>query len=205
MRIAKEALFATPIHRFVHPDAATDNPIWREALYQLRERDPGRTVSNVQGWQSSVPLQTVPALGGLARFTLRCLHETARDERWDLDRFEVVMEGWANINGRGAMNNFHNHPNCLLSGVYYLDTPQGSGNIVFRDPREAAQVYLPPYAAQAQRPPVAAVTPEPGLLLVFPSWLLHAVERNAADADRVSVAFNAIVQPRRTPEPAAIP
>jgi uncharacterized protein (TIGR02466 family) len=29
-----------------------------------------------------------------------------------------------------------------------------------------------------------------GLLLVFPSWLQHAVQPNRSDSDRVSISFN---------------
>ncbi|HZR37062.1 MAG TPA: TIGR02466 family protein [Nevskia sp.] len=93
-------------------------------------------------------------------------------------------------NGKGASNTAHNHPNCLLSGSYYLDTPPGCGDILFRDPREVAYVYQPPYADGRSRTPDTAIKPDPALLLLFPPWLLHWVEPNDSDSDRISVAFN---------------
>lgn len=196
MHVATHALFPTSLHQFVNPTAETDNATWRAAIRALREQDTGRTISNVRGWQSSRPLQTVPELTGLARFILQCLEKVADDEGWAMDRTALMMEGWANINGPGAMNNLHNHPNCLLSGTYYIDTPPAAGNIVFRDPRESAHIFQPPYRPERQRPPVQAVTPVPGMLIVFPSWLLHAVEPNASGEERMSVAFNAIAVPK---------
>ena len=44
--------------------------------------------------------------------------------------------------------------------------------------------------------PLKAVKPAPGLLLLFPPWLLHAVEPSGVDAERISVAFNAGVGAR---------
>jgi uncharacterized protein (TIGR02466 family) len=195
MSFKLHSLFTTNVYQFQNPNAAQEHDSWRKALYGLRERDTGRVISNHLGWQSSVPLQTVPQLAGLARFILGCLNEVAQTEGWALERFNVIMEGWANINGKGASNNMHNHPNTLLSGAYYIDTPASSGEIVFRDPREAAHIFMPPYA-KAGKSPVWKLTPQPGLLLVFPAWLLHAVEANLSDADRISIAFNANVEPR---------
>jgi len=186
----KLALFPTHIYRFVNPTAAADHAAWRQAIYRLRDTDRGRALSNRLGWQSSVPFHTVPELAGLGRFIFKCLEEFGRIEGWQLDRYGFILDAWVNINGKGASNTAHNHPNCLLSGSYYLDTPPGCGDILFRDPREVAYVYQPPYADGRSRTPDTAIKPDPGLLLLFPPWLLHWVEPNDSDSDRISVAFN---------------
>jgi uncharacterized protein (TIGR02466 family) len=197
LAFTKRSLFITNIHQFANPNAERDNDNWRKAIYELRERDKGRVGSNHLGWQSTVPLRTVPKLTSLARFIMNCLDEVGRDEGVALDRFGFVVDGWANINGQGALNNFHNHPNTLLSGCYYIDTPANGGDIVFRDPRELAYVFQPPYAT-GPRAPVTGITPEPGMLIIFPAWLVHAVGSNMATTDRMSVAFNANVEPKRS-------
>ncbi len=191
------ALFPTHIYGFVNANADTDHPRWRAAIHALRARDLGRSMSNVLGWQSATPLQDVPELEGLSRFVLSCLEETASAEAWRTDAFRFVTEGWININSRGASNCFHNHPNALLSAVYYLDAPRGCGDILFRDPREMAYNHQPPYADGRYRTPVKALTPAPGMLLIFPPWLLHAVDPNTTDAERISLAFNAGLEAAR--------
>lgn len=193
MSFVKQPLFVTHVYQFMNPSAAADHEGWRKAVLELRERDRGRVVSNQLGWQSSVPLQTVPQLGGLGRLILSCLTEVGQEEGWALDRFNIIIEGWANINGKMALNNLHNHPNCLLSGCYYIDVPPDSGDILFRDPREAAYMYQPPYLG-GSKPPMAPIKPQPGMLLIFPSWLLHAVGANLSDSERMSIAFNANVE-----------
>ena len=40
---------------------------------------------------------------------------------------------------------------------------------------------------------VMSVTPEVGKLIIFPSWLVHYVEPNLDDSDRISMAFNITV------------
>jgi hypothetical protein len=35
--------------------------------------------------------------------------------------------------------------------------------------------------------------PEPNLMILFPSWLKHDVEPNQSDEERISVAFNFVV------------
>jgi uncharacterized protein (TIGR02466 family) len=195
MHFEKQDLFPTQIYKFQNPGAAVDHKLWRQAIFALRERDPGRTTSNHLGWQSSIPLQTVPELAGLARFILECLHEVGTDEGWALERWSFVLEGWANVGGRHASHHLHNHANALLSGCYYIDVPRDGGDILFRDPREVAYAFQPPYA-QGYKQPLATITPQPGTLLVFPAWLLHAVEENRSDEDRISIGWNATVMPR---------
>ena len=34
------------------------------------------------------------------------------------------------------------------------------------------------------------IPPQEGVMLIFPSFLLHSVEENLSDEDRISVAFN---------------
>ncbi len=52
----------------------------------------------------------------------------------------VVTNCWVNVNYQGYAHHRHTHPNNLLSGVYYVKIPPGSGKIVFEDPRPQAGV-----------------------------------------------------------------
>ena len=39
-----------------------------------------------------------------------------------------------------------------------------------------------------------SVTPSPGKLVIFPSWLVHYVQNNLDNSDRISIAFNVNVE-----------
>ena len=51
---------------------------------------------------------------------------------------------WANMNAPGAIHKMYNHPNNLLSGVYYLQTGKGADTINFHDPRPQRDVIKLP-------------------------------------------------------------
>ncbi len=106
---------------------------------------------------------------------------------------------WSIINSQGSFNNAHVHPGCLWSGVYYVQTPEASGSIEFTDPRTAAIMAAPHYIRGKRKPQSnwtkVVFEPVAGKLLVFPSWLYHAVAPNLSplrgeDGERVIVSFN---------------
>ena len=85
-------------------------------------------------------------------------------------------------------NSIHNHADSLLSGVIYINTPKGSGDIIFRDPRPiAASNKLLKNANSTFK-----VSPTAGLSVLFPGYLEHWVAPSSAtDNDpRISIAFN---------------
>jgi uncharacterized protein (TIGR02466 family) len=100
-----------------------------------------------------------------------------------------TKEMWANISEYQGYNIEHNHPGYFMSGVFYVNVSQNSGNIVFRDPRPIpdwsgdASLYKLLYAN-------TSITPKNNMLLLFPSWLYHRVETNYSDTERISVSFN---------------
>ena len=104
---------------------------------------------------------------------------------------------WINVNKRDNYNAFHSHPGAVLAGVVYLQVSENSGDIVFIHPNmhavfEESQMYgenneLSQYTE-------LHVQPKTGLCCIFPAHLMHAVEPNRTDDDRISVSFNLIVR-----------
>ncbi len=105
--------------------------------------------------------------------------------------------GWANVNRSGDYNVIHSHPRCDWSGVYYVstgssdaaDTTSLGGVIEFQDPRGAANSAPFPGFDFGRK---VRIVPQPGLMLIFPSWLLHMVHPFEGPGDRITVAFNAV-------------
>jgi uncharacterized protein (TIGR02466 family) len=104
------------------------------------------------------------------------------------------LYGWANINGAGDYNTVHSHPTSQWSGVYYASVGENdpahplSGVIEFQDPRGAPQAQPFPGFEFGHK---LRLVPEAGLMLVFPSWLLHMVHPFHGQGERISIAFNA--------------
>ncbi len=106
---------------------------------------------------------------------------------------------WSIVNGPGSVNKAHIHPGSLWSGVYYIQTPQSSGDIEFTDPRTVNIMHQPTLEPNKRRPAESwtkvRFTPKAGRMLLFPSWLYHSVGPNLSSqpgdqSDRVIISFN---------------
>jgi len=107
---------------------------------------------------------------------------------------------WVNINGKGAYNVRHDHPQAHFSGVYYVQCPENSGEIIFENPHgftafDELSCYKPEFIEQTIQHKSVSIKPVEGLLLMFPAYLQHAVAVNQSDQERISIGFNCIVHP----------
>ena len=107
---------------------------------------------------------------------------------------------WININGKGAFNVRHDHPQAHFSGVYYVQCPQNCGEIFFENPHgftafDELSCYKDEFVQQMTQHKSISIFPTEGLLLIFPAHLQHAVAANESDQERISIGFNCIVSP----------
>ena len=113
-------------------------------------------------------------------------------------QYELGIQGyWINVNSRDSYNVYHCHPGAALAGVVYLQASEDSGDLVFYHPNaysmfEESQVYA--HDEDLAQHMQMKVTPQTGLCCIFPAHLMHGVEPNRTQDDRVSVSFNLIVR-----------
>jgi uncharacterized protein (TIGR02466 family) len=122
--------------------------------------------------------------------------EFARSLQWDLRGGRPICDSlWVNILPEGGSHTSHLHTNSVISGTYYVAVPEGSGALVFEDPRHAMLMAAPPRKAQAPRAmqTYVSIEPEAGTLLLWESWLRHEVALNRANAARISISFNMVI------------
>jgi uncharacterized protein (TIGR02466 family) len=118
-------------------------------------------------------------------------------------RFEMGMEMWANVSPAGASNQMHCHPGSLWSAVYYVDDGgDEKAKLTLLDPRYPMTRMATPdllfqdEAGEREKNTVE-IAPEPGKLVMFPSWLMHAVKPHSGPRERVSIAMNVMAIPVR--------
>jgi len=185
--------FPTSIWHFDLADSVQLNARLLEAIELEYQRDrQGVSWSNSLGWHSVDHLHQREPFKGLMSIALQNAIEVAQTMAWDLNRYAVsIANCWSIVNGKYASNYLHNHPNCFLSGVYYVKTPDRSGGLYFRDPREIVHMFPAP-VLEVTPWTLQKVTYQPieGRMLIFPSWLMHGVEPNLSDDSRVSISFN---------------
>ena len=107
-----------------------------------------------------------------------------------------LKEMWVNVLDKGGRQAMHNHSNSFISGVVYLTPTHPEARTVFMKPpggtdfsfkNDHAGVVTGPYNADKW----ISMQPEPGDVVLFPSYLLHAVPTNPGER-RITLAFNAI-------------
>tara|TARA_E500000331_G_scaffold356458_1_gene414878 strand:- start:359 stop:1072 length:714 start_codon:yes stop_codon:yes gene_type:complete len=168
----------------------------QQECYTMRKNDPvGRARSNNgSGWQSNDGVNQRPMFQSLLNGV-----ETVFDN--EVFPFYVGSEKeniklhhgnyWVNINYQHSYNNVHTHPGCWYSGVFYLKVPEetrGSGSLQFLSGQSK---YMSDFTHCSKRDADNfVVDPKEGDLLLFPSSMLHYVEPNEVDFDRISIAFN---------------
>lgn len=99
---------------------------------------------------------------------------------------------WINVLGPGGAHTGHIHPHSVLSGVCYVDVPDGASALKLEDPRHPLMMAAPPRTQDAPESERTFVYVKPGAgeVLMWESFLRHEVTPNAAKKARVSVSFN---------------
>ena len=92
-------------------------------------------------------------------------------------------EFWFNVAKSGESTGWHDHKNkAVISGVYYLDIHDNSGDIHFRSKvKEKWNEW--------------SLKPETGKMILFDSKLEHSVSENKSCHPRISLAFNLYTLP----------
>jgi uncharacterized protein (TIGR02466 family) len=192
--------FASPILRLQVPDAAGLNDTLISEARALRDRSGGVRKSNRQGWHSENDLmtRTEPGLSKLAVIIRQSVHYATRAIAPDFvfADHQMAAEGWININPQHGYNVPHRHGGFMWSGCYYVSVPDpgeaASGSIEFLAPHSVPSSYSI-FGAGCYQDNIT-LRPNAGDLLLFPSYLLHWVLPNEADAERITIAFNATYQ-----------
>src|SRR5205823_5356735 len=194
---------AIPVLKYLWPDSETLNAELRRVIMAKMASSPGVVDSNEGGWHSTRDLPTwedaaIGLLIGRVRSMVRELVAlTVPDPTpGHLDGWQI--EGWANVNTRGALNKSHHHAGGrtnrnLWSGIYYVDDGglaadvRDAGVTKFEDrsgvPKEILRCPNP-FEREL------TVVPTPGLMVCFPATLRHYVCPHPTGAARITIAFN---------------
>ncbi len=141
-------------------------------------------------WQTHHDLHRHEAFAELTAFAGTAVRGVLDHLQVDYGDFEITG-CWANVNPRLTQHRAHTHPNNFLSGVYYVEVPDGRDGLVFHEPRPQALVISPKVKKlTALTGSEANVEVREGRLVIFPSWLEHSVATTRAEGERISVSFN---------------
>jgi hypothetical protein len=107
-----------------------------------------------------------------------------------------IIHGRLNFINYGQNDTPHNHiGKSILVGVYYLDVEETTGDILLHDPRGGTKWenlnFVPddPVSEKSART-YHRIKPKNGLLIMFPSYVVHSVETNLSNKQRKSIVIN---------------
>lgn len=149
-----------------------DIPPLIDRLYEIKSTTPSVYRSNKGGYQTDSILQHDITFSPLLTSILKVYEQIFLTSDVKID------DMWGNISSFGDYNSMHLHyrESHRISGVIYLKVPKNSGNFEFLSPVELNLVgYHFPKVKE---------------LILFPSYLMHAVAPNLSQEDRISIAFN---------------
>lgn len=193
-------LFSTPVIVDEIDDADAVNAELEQLIRERRQVDEGMKRSNAGGWHSKNDFGKWSGEPG-RKLLQRVLH-LARDHTTRINQGPAIQwsaEAWANVSPAGAYNKGHVHGGAFWSAVYYVRAPESdTGQLILHDPRmPALRMYSPTLRFKgAGAEQIAQIKPKSGMIVMFPSWLLHSVEPWDGEGDRISIAFNVFARQR---------
>ena len=158
-------------------------------ILNTKSRNIGRNISNYGGWQSNsfqkVKEPFVEVFNKIDKTIVNIMEELKIKDHIKFHNY------WFNVNSKGSFNRPHNHFGATISGVYYIDTPQNSGKLIFENPYPVHEYYgsnidsFNEYNSTEWK-----IEPRENLCVLFPSYLKHYVESNLSNKNRISISFN---------------
>ena len=154
-----------------------------EEAYDIQRQFPSENTSNEGGYHS-------PVFNEIKFNKLRdTVIEFCNDllDKKDFGSKVQQIGYWCNINKCYNYNVMHSHGRADLIGIYYIQLPPNSGNLVLM--RNDGSQYCDLYENRADMLEYI-IEPEVGRLYVLPGHLWHYVTGSDSVRDRVSVSFN---------------
>ena len=187
-------LFPTVIHELKVKNFRSIKKELMDYVYDQHDRDrKGLNFSNMGGWQSQ------PIYFNHKNILLSTVTETLQSyfSKGVLSKGgSFGLSGlWMNINKKGDYNATHDHPNCHMAGVLWINSPVGGGNFECQSPHSYTSgpemmVYTSEFREKTNSYGSYGFSPTEGDILLFPASLNHKVTSNQSDEDRISSSFN---------------
>jgi uncharacterized protein (TIGR02466 family) len=198
-------------------DFATDGPSIIASLYELKSRQRRAVDSDVAVDAKSAsglyesgfdllaePHETLTKLRRFIESSVAVAAGVANGRQVPPEDLVVtIVDSWYHISNDGGFHDAHHHHGCSWCGIVYLRIGESGRRGQGGAPNGGSRFYCPLLHGGGYRDygnrylTVSMDAPlEDGLLLLFPSYLLHAGLPYRGGEDRVLIAFNARVHVR---------
>ena len=104
----------------------------------------------------------------------------------------IITQSWLNFTKQKQFHHKHNHPNSIVSGVFYVQTDEDDRITFFKNPKDFFGFNLKNNNEFNTSHIYLKVTD--GMLILFPSDLFHSVPVKETSGTRVSLSFNTFIK-----------
>jgi len=183
-------IFTTPLYHCNIEQTRPLIPKLESRIYEVEKTSKSVVKSNAGGFQSDYMNQDdEPAYNKLLTILKPEIIKVVNDWYFTGSNIQVGY-CWYNINRKGHFNWSHSHPDGEFACVFYVKCNNES-DIVFDNPDQIrtwkGHIHdkYTPYTT-----PGYNYSPKTNDFLMFPAHILHKVEVNNSDEDRLSLSFN---------------
>jgi len=157
----------------------------REYLFNLETR---QNTGNSTSFETNVLGQT--KLHSLTEFLNSSLQEYFNTVYAPTDGANLcITQSWVNYTKPGQFHHKHAHQNSLISGVFYIQAAKETDKLhFFNEPY--IQIAITQKNFNLYNSPSWWLPATTGMLYLFPSSLIHMVEKITGENTRVSLSFN---------------
>lgn len=152
---------------------------------------PGRTLSNNNGYQSNDDLHYYKQMRKFFTWLTKSSKEAFNSYGFSPKAVEI-QSSWFNINnGLNSHNQVHIHDG-IVSGVFFVSAPEGSGKLrlINNGMNQLWPGHLNAEQDTTNNSYSIFINPVPGKCYFWPSYLMHSVDCNTKDVERISISFN---------------
>tara|TARA_B100001250_G_scaffold318056_1_gene280580 strand:+ start:224 stop:844 length:621 start_codon:yes stop_codon:yes gene_type:complete len=103
---------------------------------------------------------------------------------------KVIGESWINAHSKGSWTSQHHHHGIHMAVVAYLHVPEGSGNLLVKNPMTMYQHGLPMAQRDYYKNQWRTIDVETNDVVILPGWLDHMTERNDTENTRYVMSLN---------------
>ena len=101
-----------------------------------------------------------------------------------------ITTSWITRSQPSQSSNYHNHSNCMYSGILYLATPINCGGISFLNYFDKETIKIIPTKYTLHNAKELTFNPKAKTICFFPSEIHHKILPNHSNEVRLSLAFN---------------
>jgi len=160
-------------------------------IYNYKSKTESVVHSNRGGWQSPSDFYCNPLFSEFVEYIVK----NANDALCHYNCKFNLANMWINVNSKGDYNVYHDHSESTISGVLWIKTSKDCGKLRFRSPNSFVEHSLLECADKEVKQNQNYFSefefdPTEGSMILFSSHLLHSVDQNQSNEDRISISFN---------------